>query len=63
MVEPKITRLEVHRFQFEVADTAAEEGRPVYTTDGRSSPCTQSSTITYRKLRGGGPVGDFVKRR
>ena len=56
MTEPKITRLEVHQFQFEPAETMAGEGRAVYTPGDRYS----RSAYALRILTDIGVTGEYV---
>ena len=56
MTEPKITRLEVHQFQFELAETMAGEGRAVYTPGGRYT----RSAYALRILTDIGVTGEYV---
>ena len=56
MTEPKITRLEVHQFQFEPAEPMAGEGRAVHTPGDRYS----RSAYALRILTDIGVTGEYV---
>ena len=56
MTEPKITRIEVHQFEFDVMDTAAGEGHAVYTPGGRYT----RSAYALRILTDAGVTGEYV---